>query len=220
MLVIIGLLPFNRVCGQAELRYQDISTDYLESYFHKTADIAASPVYWNTKEWAIFAGTIGSAGVAYAYDKDIREFFLSHQNSTTKQLTNYVFEPLGNPLYWAGAIGATYLIGEISDDANTRAFALTSGKALALNGLFTLAGKHLTHRARPFQGEKPDPDNWNGPFKNWRFDAFPSGHTSTAFTMATVFSEYYKEEKWVAPVAYTLAAFAGLSRIHDDKHWA
>lgn len=220
ILVIIGLMSIHNICGQAELQYHKISNQYLTSYFQKSVDILESPTDWETNEWAVFTGTTGAACVAYAYDLDIRSFFQQHKSTTTKNLTQYFFEPMGNPIYWAGVLGATYLIGEMSNDAKARSFALTSGKALVLNGLFTLAGKHLSHRSRPFQGEKPNPYNWSGPLKNRRFDAFPSGHTSTAFTMAAVFSEYYKNIKWLEPVAYALATCAGISRIHDDKHWA
>lgn len=59
------------------------------------------------------------------------------------------------------------------------------------------------------QQERPD--------KSDRY-AFPSGHTSSAFATATSLSYAYG---WKAGVpAFAMAAFTGLSRIADNKHWA
>jgi len=47
--------------------------------------------------------------------------------------------------------------------------------------------------------------------------SFPSGHTSNAFTLATVLERHYG---WKAGVpAYAVAATMGYSRIVRDKHW-
>ncbi|MCD4785975.1 MAG: phosphatase PAP2 family protein [Candidatus Eremiobacteraeota bacterium] len=46
-------------------------------------------------------------------------------------------------------------------------------------------------------------------------DAFPSGHTSVAFSMATILGEAY-DIKWIT---YPLALLSGLSRIQQNTHW-
>jgi membrane-associated phospholipid phosphatase len=47
-----------------------------------------------------------------------------------------------------------------------------------------------------------------------------SGHTATAFAIATVFAEQYKQTPWVAIVSYTAATAVGASRVVLHKHWS
>jgi membrane-associated phospholipid phosphatase len=87
--------------------------------------------------------------------------------------------------------------------------------------------KGLTGRQRPFFADGVD--HWSGPagfFKRFdtanegRYTSFPSGHTATAFTLATVVALQYRHRIWVPVLAYTVAAGVGLSRMAMDRHWA
>ena len=70
-------------------------------------------------------------------------------------------------------------------------------------------------------------DHWSGPsgfFKRYSkgfryYDAFPSGHSITVWSVFTVIAEMYKKPVIVPIVCYSLATLAGLSRITEDKHW-
>ncbi|MHC2991489.1 PA-phosphatase [Pontibacter sp. HJ8] len=51
-------------------------------------------------------------------------------------------------------------------------------------------------------------------------DAYPSGHTSTAFAYATFFhKEYGSRSAWYSVAGYTFATATGAMRILNDKHW-
>ena len=51
-------------------------------------------------------------------------------------------------------------------------------------------------------------------------DAFPSGHTSGAFTGATIlFLEYKDQNIWYGIGGYSLAAATGVLRLLNNKHW-
>ena len=53
-----------------------------------------------------------------------------------------------------------------------------------------------------------------------RNNSFPSGHTATAFTTATLLhKEYGWRNPWFSIGGYTAAAVTGLSRIMNNKHW-
>lgn len=53
------------------------------------------------------------------------------------------------------------------------------------------------------------------------FDAFPSGHTSQAFTNATfMHMEYGELSPWYSVAAYSPAAATGAYRILRNRHWA
>ena len=59
--------------------------------------------------------------------------------------------------------------------------------------------------------ERPDNSSRN---------SFPSGHTGTAFMTATMLhKEYGWRNPWWSIGGYTLAAFTGVSRILNNRHW-
>ncbi len=51
-------------------------------------------------------------------------------------------------------------------------------------------------------------------------NSFPSGHTATAFTFATMLHmEYGWRSPWFSIGAYTVAAATGVMRMANDRHW-
>ena len=74
--------------------------------------------------------------------------------------------------------------------------------------------KLVIGRTRPSQGS--DADEYK-PFSSRQ--SFPSGHTTEAFTLASVVAT--RSHGWVVPtIAYGLAATVGLSRMNDRAHFA
>lgn len=82
-------------------------------------------------------------------------------------------------------------------------------------------------RARPYATDYNDQYEFH-PFQgftNFKYRAYPSIHTSSAFAVATVYTlETYRRAKgatWiVGPVAYAIAAGPGLARLYNGQHWA
>lgn len=121
---------------------------------------------------------------------------------------------IGQPEVYATVALGTVAAGLVSGNSNlTRAGArITSG--IALGGATVALLKLGIGRRRPFSSE----DQYTfGPFS--KVDAsFPSGHTMTAFALATGVSD----EVHSLPVTigmYTLATGVAWSRMNDNKHW-
>ncbi len=74
--------------------------------------------------------------------------------------------------------------------------------ALGANGIMTNLVKVAVGRQRPNHAD---------------YRSFPSGHTSNAFTVATVADQLYGHK--VGAVAYSAATVVALSRINDNKHY-
>jgi len=127
---------------------------------------------------------------------------------------------MGSGLVSIPLMGAFFVYGMIKDSPKEIRVSLNAAKAFVLTVAFTYSIKYLTQRHRPGQDNPANPNLWEGPFSSFKYDAFPSGHTSTAFAVATVFASEYKDKIWVPVLAYTLASGTALSRIYDDKHWA
>ena len=89
------------------------------------------------------------------------------------------------------------------------------GGATLINLGITTALKYSINRERPFI-TYPDIINKTG--KKLKDPSFPSGHTSTAFTMATSLSLEYPKWYIIVP-SYTYASVVGYSRLHLGVHY-
>lgn len=194
--------------------------EYFKSYWTATKKIATGPVRWKGKEWGIAAGVVATGVVLYIYDDDINTFFQERRTPGKDNVSKYVFEPWGSGLYPAVLLGGFYIYGLAAKNHKARQIALGGTQVFVLTAVSTQIVKHLSHRHRPYQDEPPNPRLWEGPFKGWEYTSFPSGHTSTAFALASFFSSVYKDKIWVGILSYSIATGVGLSRIYDNKHWA
>jgi membrane-associated phospholipid phosphatase len=92
--------------------------------------------------------------------------------------------------------------GRLAHGSRFRAMTYDMLDAAIVNGGYTQVLKFVTRR------ERPDGSNKH---------SFPSGHASSAFTLATIVERHYG---WaVGGPAYALAATIGYSRIVRDKHF-
>jgi membrane-associated phospholipid phosphatase len=177
----------------------------------------AAPVDWGGREWLTLGGIAVATYGLFQVDAEVRNYFQRNQSSGADRFAS-VGNALGNPLFIVPPLGALYLFGSFTDDVTARRAALLSVESLVISGLFTQGIKVLAERHRPFTGDSSG--TWDGPkMKNFN-SSFPSGHTTSAFSVASVVAEEYGANPLVPPVAYGLATLTGLSRIYGDYHWA
>ncbi len=99
------------------------------------------------------------------------------------------------------AIGALLLAGRLAPAGHFRAFSYDMAEATIVNFAWTDVLKYSLQRSRPDRRDRL---------------SFPSGHTSAAFSLATVTERHYG---WKAGLpAYAAAAFIGYSRIERNRH--
>ncbi len=108
----------------------------------------------------------------------------------------------GSPATHFAATGLWYALAVDANDRLNEERAWTMMTALAINGMVTVGLK----AAR-------DNDNPNG--ERW---AWPSGHTSSSFTVAAVLDEFYGPK--VGIPAYVLASLVGYRMIDEGDHWS
>jgi hypothetical protein len=108
---------------------------------------------------------------------------------------------LGSFPYHFGTALFTYFTGKVSHNESLEKFGSDLFRAQMINGLATISLKAMVYRRRPD----------GGPF------SFPSGHTSTAFTTATVI--YHDLGKVWGSAAYLGAAYVGFSRLQENRHY-
>lgn len=189
----------------------------------------AKPFHLKKKDW----GNLGKyAAVTFALsfaDEPIQQAALRFRNRNTglnnisKGLSDFggIYE-----VFTVAGIGAYGLISKNNRLANT---ALLSSQAYITSGVITTVLKFLSGRTRPsyyLAGVEAEP-RFLGPFHKRLNDAngsyenssFPSGHSTVAFAVATVFASEYKDYPLVPVIAYTTASLISISRITENKHW-
>jgi membrane-associated phospholipid phosphatase len=132
----------------------------------------------------------------------------------------------GNATLYAtlGAPVSLYAAGLLRKDSKMRSTALLAVESVADCYLVTTAMKDVDRRLQPIAVSPHGnfADTW---FKdNTRYGlsdgSFPSGHSITAFSVATVVARRYAKHRWVPYVAYGLAGVVGFSRITLSAHFA
>jgi len=114
-----------------------------------------------------------------------------------------------------------YAIGLARKNSYSQKTALFAGEAVADSLILYGVINAVTRRLRPSDIAP------QGPFSDTFFRAhngvfghsFPSGHTTAAFSVATVFAIRYRNHRWVPWVAYGTAGVIGFSRITLQSHF-
>lgn len=156
-------------------------------------------------------------------DESIRDGVISYadQHAWVGDVSPVITQ-LGGAAGFAAA-GAFFGAGLLFKDDRARDTGYLAASAILQAMLVDNFIKIMAGRQRPYVADGED--HWGGPaayFKGSGEDnrSFPSGHSATAFALATVVSMQYGRRAWVPVVAYTLATGVGLSRMALDKHWS
>lgn len=209
-----------------------INGRYFKSYLTDSRDIITAPLSWEKKEWIIAGSVAGITGILVSQDAMIRAKFQSFRRPITDSITKYGLERFGSGEYSMPLVGSIYLFGVLTKNERCKKTGMLAVKAFVLSSAFVNIPKILINRRRPFQTESHNPYIFEGPvniqkisgsegrFFNKFYKSMPSGHTTAAFAVATVIAEEYKDKPIIPVISYTIASLTGLSRIHDDKHWA
>lgn len=107
----------------------------------------------------------------------------------------------GGPATHFAATGLWYALSVQNNNRLNEERAWTMMTALAINGMVTVGLKAARNN------ENPNGDSW----------AWPSGHTSSSFTVAAVLDEYYGPK--VGIPAYALASLVAYRMVEEGDHW-
>jgi membrane-associated phospholipid phosphatase len=177
--------------------------------------LATSPSRLDATSAVITLGLVGIGGVLYAQDEEIRDFALKHKTSFLDDLA-VAGQAIGYP-YCVGLAGLWGGTGYLIKNEKMKTTSLLSLESFVVANTVSISFKFATGRARPKR------DRGSASYKPFSFDmsdtAFPSGHATAAFSIASVFADQY-ERDWADVLAYGLACLSAFERINDDKHWA
>jgi membrane-associated phospholipid phosphatase len=207
---------------------------YFPSLVHNIGEQAASPFHFKAKDWMYTGIAAGITTALIFTDEDIDEWARVQKqkhawvNKSSPIITNF------GSNWGIGTFVATGLISAAFRNEKGVQTSLLASQAFITSGIWAQLIKQLAGRERPkasyiFSGIEGG--KWHGPFARYlekdpddnskmSYDAFPSGHTATAFSIATVFALQYKDKKAVPVICYSMATLVGLSRLTEHEHWA
>ena len=186
------------------------------------------PFHMHGNEWA-YAGAATAFAAALSFeDEPIQQIALNLRSNnpgvrtTSRRITEFggLYE-----LYSLSALGA---YGFVFNKEKMKTATLLATQAYITGVAIESAVKILTVRMRPsfYPPTTQAEPSFKGPFvgpsdfsASRTHSSFPSGHTTSAFAVATVFATMYKDRPWIPVVAYGAATLVGVSRITENRHW-
>ncbi len=188
----------------------------FEQFFDDSKELIKAPSNWNKNDLLTFGTVIGSAFLIMNIDENVRKVALSDRRyyySLPVEAGRIWGEP-----YFTGIItGGLVLQSLVSGVKKNRETAFEIAQSFFYTASITAALKLSFGRARPLTGK--DAFSFK-PFQKIRneFRSFPSGHTSTAFSLSTVLASRSKET-WQKIMLYFPAFVTAISRIYQNHHW-
>jgi len=195
----------------------ELNRDYLKGYISDIKNILTSQLRWGRPDWIKAILIVGTTVGLYTYDQDIQNWVQKNRNSTSDEIAKFA-KSFGGGRYTLPPLSLFYLYGHFFEDEKVRKVALLSLESFVVSGIFTETIKYTGHRHRPNTGDAHN--TWDGPGFSTSHLSFPSGHSSSAFAIATVIASEYKHKVFIPPLVYGIAALTALSRVNDNAHWA
>ena len=120
-----------------------------------------------------------------------------------------------------------YVVGRLTRTRRAAELALHGTEAVVIGQAVSSVLKITLGRARPYISADTNPRSFafGRGLRGSDWESFPSGHSTSAFAAAAAVSqetaEWWPRTRWIfGPILYGGAAFVGMSRMYEDRHWA
>lgn len=192
-----------------------VNEEFFLSFGNDVYEVVRAPGSWQAEDWWRLTAVLGAGALLYAFDQKIHDWSQDRRMPVTEDWAK-CGSFLGNGLFLGGLITSLYMGGEIFNEPSLRKTALLSLESWLTAGAIVMALKAVTGRARPYTSMG------SHHFKPFSFRSeyysFPSGHTVSAFAVATVIADQ-TDFFLVDVAAYSVSTFVAASRVHESKHW-
>lgn len=213
--LLIFLSAQDFILGENARHEDKLNKEFLIKFGKDFKKTLFSPKDWNDKDFLTFSAVLGTGVLLYSFDQEIHDWIKDQRSSASDDVSE-VLSNFGHGVFLTGLIAALYASGELSDNNSLRKTALLSLESFVTSGVIVIGLKFIGGRARPKTGESKDTFHFFSTKSS--YNSFPSGHATSAFAVATTIADQ-SENAFIDISAYSLAALAALSRVHDNKHW-
>jgi len=207
---------------------------YIPSLFSNFERQVTAPFKFTARDWIITGTAVGLTATLLHFDNDIDKFArVQKQEHGWVNKSSPVITQFGTS-YGTVTVASIGLLSAVFKKQKGVQTSLLATQALITSAAWVQLIKHFTGREDPSASyiySKLPGGKWWGPFAQYdqdlpvyksvsSFDAFPSGHTAAAFSIATVFASQYSNTKAIPVISYTMATLVGISRLTEHQHWA
>jgi len=188
-----------------------------------------APFHFSLKDWRTVGAVALVGGTLFLIDEPTQRYALRVRDSsaTVRNVSKYVTR-FGGP-YEAYILAGLGAYGFIFNNEKIKTTTLLATQAYITGAAMESFLKLLSGRQRPYYYNPREIEaepKFHGPLSSGKDiyghkinSSFPSGHTTVAFAVATVFAMEYKDRPLVPLISYSAATLIGLSRITENKHW-
>lgn len=203
---------FNPLLAMGEETTSALTVDYAQRLVLDTKQVLTAPTRWGEAEWLDFSIAAAGIGAVMLVDEPVYEEVQRNRTAAIDDMAQVV-ESFGSyPSF--GIMGAFYAAGSLLEDDKAKRVAMDSfASSLVSAGIITTTMKVVVGRRRP---ENTGEAYHFRPFGGDH--SFPSGHTTQAFSLASVIAESY-DETWVDLTSYGIATLVGLARVEQGAHF-
>ena len=207
---------------------------YIPSLFSNFERQLTAPFKFTARDWIITGAAVGLTATLLHFDNDIDKWArVQKQEHGWVNKSSPVITQFGSS-YGIATVSSIGLLSAVFKKQKGVQTSILATQALITSGAWVQLIKHFTGREDPsasYVYSKMPGGKWWGPFAQYdqdlpvyksvsSFDAFPSGHTAAAFSIATVFASQYSNIKAIPIISYTMATLVGISRLTEHQHWA
>ncbi|HYK41975.1 MAG TPA: phosphatase PAP2 family protein [Thermoanaerobaculia bacterium] len=195
----------------SQIRPLRILGDELKLYFVDSVALFTAPIRWKKNDWWT-AGAVGAGIVGVmAFDERLAGEIQERRSPATDRLSRWTTN-LGTTDAFVIS-GALVAGGVVFKDSNVTSMGREALEASVFTGLMSTVAKRAFGRKRPIDAN--DQTAFELGSSN---QSFPSGHTTEAFTLASVIAA--RSSGWVVPsLAYTAACLVAYDRLNDRQHF-
>jgi len=200
----------------------------LKGFLQDEAKLWISPLRYKKNDWLVAAPVIAGTLVLIKYDEPIFKKFKSYklQHQWVKDASP-LFTAFGDGKVAVPISVLLFSGGVIFKDQKLKQTGTLAMQSMAHAAIISQIIKMAASRQRPYSMNGEDhwalfPAYFNGFKKGYSgptYNSFPSGHSITIWTLASVIALQYKNHWYIPVICYSTATLTSLSRITMEAHW-
>jgi membrane-associated phospholipid phosphatase len=233
----ISIATMERDSVQTWLEFRERLTikEYSSLLAYNFKRQAFFPFYLKKRDWLKVGGYALATGAIALANEPAKEYAIKlHDNNQGISTASKYITRFGGP-YAIYTLGGLLASGAVLKNEKLKTTTLLATQSYIISNLVGGGAKILFSVQGPFYTDpitKKTGAYFHGPFytlkkgpdgkklKSTNYVSFPSGHTYTAFSIATVFAMEYRDKPFIPILCYSTATLVGLSRLTENRHWA
>ena len=176
----------------------------------------STPIHFSGRDWLSTAGLVGVNLLLMTTDEGVKRWV--EQDDRRRFDGGYQEVPLryGKVEYANIFAIAMYSSGLLVKNDDIRITGRLLFESLSYSGALIIFGRYAAGRTRPFGADNAW--EFKGFEREFRAQAFPSGHAAVSFTLSTVLAERIGNT-WASIGLYSLAALNAFIQVYNNQHW-